>query len=227
MRSAISRWRRWPSGVYYHTLFWQFLPVAIVFYTACLVHTGLGIWALYERRQFRWKAIEPLQLVLGLSIPALIIAHVSACGSARRCSDMKNSIRRCSICLLDRWRRIKMWLMFAVMVIAWMHGCIGLYFWLRMKAFYKTRRAVSAGHRGADSDAGHARHLSGRTQRRRQRQRRMAGGEISSDPRSGTVGRTDRARSITDYLPDRLSRACSALCCWQRARVPCMSAAAA
>ena len=23
------------SGVYYHTLFWQFLPVAIVFYTAC------------------------------------------------------------------------------------------------------------------------------------------------------------------------------------------------
>ena len=30
---------------------------------------ALGIWALYERRQFRWKAIEPLQLVLGLSIP--------------------------------------------------------------------------------------------------------------------------------------------------------------
>src|SRR4249919_3167473 len=64
------------EGVYYHTLFWQFLPVAIVFYTAILVHAGLGIWALYERRQFRWKAIEPLQLVLGLSIPALIIAHI-------------------------------------------------------------------------------------------------------------------------------------------------------
>ena len=52
------------------------LPVTIVFYTACFVHTGLGIWALYERRQFRWKAIEPLQLVLGLSIPALIITHI-------------------------------------------------------------------------------------------------------------------------------------------------------
>src|SRR5260221_4885393 len=64
------------SGVYWHTLFWQSLPVTIVFYTACLVHTALGIWALYERRQFHWKAIEPLQLVLGLSIPALIIAHI-------------------------------------------------------------------------------------------------------------------------------------------------------
>src|SRR5438046_7567333 len=64
------------TGVYYHAGFWQFLPVAIGFYTAALVHTGLGIWALYERRQFRWKAIEPLQLVLGLSIPALIITHI-------------------------------------------------------------------------------------------------------------------------------------------------------
>src|SRR6187549_882113 len=64
------------GGVYFHTVFWQFLPVAVLFYTAALVHTGLGIWALYERRQFRWKAIEPLQLVLGLSVPALIVTHV-------------------------------------------------------------------------------------------------------------------------------------------------------
>src|SRR6202790_2149492 len=65
------------TGIHYHTMFWQFLPVAIVFYTAALIHTGLGIWALYQRRQFRWKAIEPLQLILGLSIPALIIAHIA------------------------------------------------------------------------------------------------------------------------------------------------------
>src|ERR1700738_567006 len=64
------------SGVYVHTAFWQFLPVSIVFYTACLVHTSLGIWALYERRQFCWKAIEPIQLVLGLSVPALVITHI-------------------------------------------------------------------------------------------------------------------------------------------------------
>src|SRR3978361_2400828 len=36
------------AGVYYHTLFWQFLPVAIAFYTAIAVHAGLGIWALYQ-----------------------------------------------------------------------------------------------------------------------------------------------------------------------------------
>ncbi len=31
----------------------------------------------------------------------------------------------------------KIWLMLAVMTIAWTHGCIGLHFWLRMKAFYR------------------------------------------------------------------------------------------
>src|SRR5215475_5585689 len=64
------------DGVYYHTLFWQFLPVAILFYTAALLHSALGIWALYQRRQFSWRAMEPLQLLLGLSIPLLVAVHV-------------------------------------------------------------------------------------------------------------------------------------------------------
>src|SRR3981081_4324365 len=65
------------SGVYYHVAFWHLLPAALRFYAAALPHPGLEIWALYEPRQFRWKAIEPLQLVLGLSIPALIITHLA------------------------------------------------------------------------------------------------------------------------------------------------------
>src|ERR1700723_1065888 len=64
-------------GIHYHILFWQFLPVAMVFYAAALIHAGLGIWALYQRRQFSWRAIEPLQLLLGLSIPTLVISHVA------------------------------------------------------------------------------------------------------------------------------------------------------
>jgi hypothetical protein len=65
------------TGVRYHTAFWKSLPIATVFYSAAAAHAGLGIWALYERRQFHWKAIEPIQLVLGLSIPALIITHLA------------------------------------------------------------------------------------------------------------------------------------------------------
>jgi adenylate cyclase len=124
-------------GVYFHTLFWQFLPVAIVFYAASLTHTGLGIWALYERRQFRWKAIEPLQLVLGLSIPALIITHLAGVRLGQALFGHEKLYPQVFYAYWVVWP-YKMWLMFIVLIVAWVHGCIGLYFWLRMKAFFKT-----------------------------------------------------------------------------------------
>jgi adenylate cyclase len=125
------------SGVYYHVAFWQFLPVAIAFYAAALAHTGLGIWALYERRQFRWKAIEPLQLVLGLSIPALIITHIAGVRLGHTLFGHEKLYPQVLFAYWIVWP-LKAWLMYAVMVIAWVHGCIGLYFWLRMKPLYRS-----------------------------------------------------------------------------------------
>src|ERR1700688_4109171 len=124
------------AGVYYHVLFWQFLPVAVVFYGSALLHTGLGIWALYQRREFRWKAIEPLQLVLGLSIPALVITHVVGVRLGQTLFGHEKLYPQVFFAYWIVWP-FKMWLMYAVLVIAWTHGCIGLYFWLRMKPFFK------------------------------------------------------------------------------------------
>jgi adenylate cyclase len=124
------------AGLHYHILFWRFPPVAIVFYGSAAIHSGLGIWALYQRRQFHWRAIEPLQLVLGLSIPALIIAHVVG---ARLGQSLFAQEKFYPQELYSFWvaRPYRIWVMSAVLVIAWVHGSIGLYFWLRMKAFFK------------------------------------------------------------------------------------------
>ncbi|UGA41540.1 adenylate/guanylate cyclase domain-containing protein [Bradyrhizobium quebecense] len=126
-------------GVHYHTEFWQFLPVAIVFYTACLVHTGLGIWALYQRREFHWKAIEPLQLTLGLSIPMLIVAHVVGVRLGKTLYGHEKLYPQ-ELYTFFIASPNRLWLMLAVLLIAWVHGCIGLYFWLRLRAFF-TRAA--------------------------------------------------------------------------------------
>src|ERR1700756_5911874 len=120
------------SGVYYHTLFWQFLPVAIALYTAALTHASLGIWALYQRREFRWRAIEPLQLVLGLSIPLLVMFHLIGVRLGQTLFGHEKLYPQVFFAYWIVWP-LKMWLMYAVLVIAWTHGCIGLYFWLRMK----------------------------------------------------------------------------------------------
>ncbi len=124
------------AGVYFHTLFWQFLPIAIVFYSASLTHAALGIWALYERRQFRWKAIEPLQLVLGLSIPALVVTHLAGVRLGHTLFGHEKLYPQVFYAYWVVWP-YKMWLMFIALAVAWIHGCIGLYFWLRMKMFFK------------------------------------------------------------------------------------------
>src|SRR5579863_811395 len=123
-------------GMQYHLLFWQSLPVAIVFYAAVLVHSGLGIWALYERRQFRWKAIEPLQLVLGLSIPALIAAHIIGTRLGHTLFGLEKYYPQV---LHGYFATVspRLGLTTLALVISWIHGCIGLYFWLRLKAFFQ------------------------------------------------------------------------------------------
>jgi len=124
------------AGVYYHTLFWRFLPVAVTLYAAAAIHAGLGLWALYQRREFHWKAIEPLQLVLGLSIPALVVAHVVG---VRLSYTLFGHDRLYPQVLYGFWMGPpgRLFIITAVLIIAWLHGCIGLHFWLRMKPFYQ------------------------------------------------------------------------------------------
>jgi adenylate cyclase len=123
------------AGMDWHMAFWQFRPVAYAFYSAALIHCALGIWALYERRQFHRKAIEPLQLLLGLSIPALITAHVIG---MRLSHVMYGQERGYEQVFYGYWVLLpyKMWLMYATILIAWVHGCIGVFFWLRIKPFF-------------------------------------------------------------------------------------------
>ncbi|MGQ0685927.1 adenylate/guanylate cyclase domain-containing protein [Bradyrhizobium sp.] len=125
------------DGVRWHTAFWQFLPVSIVFYTACIVHTGLGLWALYERRQFRWKTLELLQLALGLSIPVLVITHVLGVRLAYTLNGRELLYPQVLFSYFVAFPAWRIWSLVAAILAAWTHGCIGLHMWLRMKPFYK------------------------------------------------------------------------------------------
>lgn len=124
-------------GVKYHLGFWQFPPVAIVFYGAATIHTALGVWSLYDRREMRWRTFEPMQLVLGLSIPILIITHVIG---IRLSQIMFGTEKLYPQALYVYWvaKTDMLWVMYLAMLVAWIHGCMGLYFWLRLKAFFQS-----------------------------------------------------------------------------------------
>ena len=120
----------------YQMLFWQSWPVLIVFYGAVLIHMGLGLWALYSRRQFRWTAIEVTQLIFGLSIPLLIMLHFVG---TRLSSPLLGIERDYPQVFFTYWiaKPNGRWLMYTALVISWVHGCIGLYFWFKSKPYFR------------------------------------------------------------------------------------------
>jgi len=66
------------SWLRYHVWWWRIPIVNYTLYTAAMIHFSLGLWALYQRRHFRYTAIEITQLVLGLSIPLWLASHFGA-----------------------------------------------------------------------------------------------------------------------------------------------------
>jgi adenylate cyclase len=114
---------------------WQSLPGAIILYSALLTHMALGFLVLYARRDFRWTRMEATQLVLGLSIPFLLADHVIG---TRVSLSLFGSEKGYAEVLLKFWVRspISGALQAALLLIVWIHGCIGVHSWLRLKPFY-------------------------------------------------------------------------------------------
>ena len=121
----------------YHMRFWRDPVVATVFYSAAVVHWSLGLWALYERRQFRYKTPEMTQLLLGLSIPFLIVGHLV--GVRVAAALFERDLYYAQV-FNAYWvgKPYLHWIQYALLFVAWTHGCIGLYFWLRLKPFFRT-----------------------------------------------------------------------------------------
>ena len=124
------------EGLEYHMQFWRYPLVAAVFYTAAIVHWMLGLWALYQRRQFRYRGPEITQLLLGLSIPLLIVLHLVF--TRLPATLFERDVYYAGV-LYSFWvsQPTMHWVQFALLLVAWTHGCIGLYFWLRLKGFFR------------------------------------------------------------------------------------------
>jgi len=123
------------AGLDYHMAFWRSTLVSPVFFAAGLVHWGLGLWALYERREFRYRGPEITQLALGISIPFLLAVHFV--GNRLQAPLFGRELHYAQT-IVAYWvnRPWGHWLQFVLLLVAWTHGCIGLYFWLRLKRFF-------------------------------------------------------------------------------------------
>jgi adenylate cyclase len=122
-------------GLWFHMTWWQSPIGTLLLYPALAVHASLGLWALYQRRQFRWKAIEIVQLAFGLSIPALLCTHLIYQRLGVTLYGLQRSYAQT---LYNLWvtRPDLGVVQVTILIVAWIHGCIGLYLWLRLKRVF-------------------------------------------------------------------------------------------
>jgi adenylate cyclase len=121
----------------YHVWWWRIPIVNATLYTAAATHFALGLWALYQRRHFRYTVVEVTQLVLGLSIPLLLASHFGAARLTALLFDRPPPAY--SSILFNYWniRTYNIAVQYTLLTVAWTHACIGLYFWLRLKLFFR------------------------------------------------------------------------------------------
>jgi adenylate cyclase len=123
------------SGLAIQKLIWQSLPGAVILYLSLLTHMSLGFWALYQRRRFRWTRLEATQLILGFSIPFLLTNHLIGTRVALSQFGLEKGYAQE---LANFWVTSPLLgaLQAILLLIVWIHGCLGVHFWLRLKPFY-------------------------------------------------------------------------------------------
>ncbi|HZW48176.1 MAG TPA: adenylate/guanylate cyclase domain-containing protein, partial [Microvirga sp.] len=116
-------------------LLWRNPLGTVLLYGSLLLHFLLALQALYRRRTLRMPWGEAVQLIFGLSLPFLVIPHAvgtrvewSLTGWAAGYPEV---VRNLWIRSPDIGFRQAV-----ALVVAWLHGCWGIYFWLRSKSWF-------------------------------------------------------------------------------------------
>lgn len=123
------------NGRVWFLALWRNPVGTTVLYGALSAHILLTLWGLYLRRSLRMHRWEVSQLVLGLMIPPILAKHIIG---TRLVNELFGVIDNYHYIMLV-FANFSPWLgaqQIAVMIVAWVHGCIGLHFWLRLKPWY-------------------------------------------------------------------------------------------
>lgn len=112
--------------------FWGLPGIGALLYGALAVHVALALWALYARPRYGWTTAEALQLALGLALPLLLVGHVVGTRLAFELYGVTRNYAQQLYVFFVAAPEIGAQ-QGAALIAAWLHSCIGLYAWLRLK----------------------------------------------------------------------------------------------
>jgi adenylate cyclase len=114
---------------------WRGWTGTIILSTAFLVHYTNALWSIYVRRSLRLTRWEWTQVLLGLCIPVLLTSHVVATRIAEHVLDVTtyyNTVFIAQWLVMPWFAAVQM----LAVVTVWIHACIGIHYWLRVRPWY-------------------------------------------------------------------------------------------
>ena len=114
---------------------WRNPVGTLALYGALMTHFLLALWAIYDRRNLRYGWGDGVQLALGISIPLLLALHIIG---NRGAFELAGTDDKYAFVLLIQFLfkpELAYYQSFA-MFAAWIHGCMGLFYWLRLKPWF-------------------------------------------------------------------------------------------
>lgn len=119
---------------------WHSPPGQVLLYGSLGAHAAVGLLALMRRRHYHMPAWEAIQILLGLTIPYLLLVHILNTRGTRILTgiDIDYTYEIANL-WVDPWTRLKQ---VALVLLVWGHFAVGLHFWLRLRSWY--RRAFPA-----------------------------------------------------------------------------------
>ncbi len=124
------------DALYWIYRFWSSWPASIALYGAFLTHFSLALYALWQRQTLRLGFPEATQYTLGFLIPVILAEHVMATRVSDTFYGSDFGYYRSLLTVYFHGSPVRGILQGTVLVIAWIHACIGLRFWLRLKPWY-------------------------------------------------------------------------------------------
>lgn len=102
-------------------------------YGAFALHIALALVKLARRGTLRMPLWEGVQIALGLFIPVLLVAHLIHTRTAHEIYGVNDQLGYIMLLLHDT---ADGWKQSLLLLVVWVHGCVGLHFWLRGQTWW-------------------------------------------------------------------------------------------
>lgn len=123
------------EGRHWFLALWRNPIGSLLLTGSLLIHFALAMWAIYERRNLRYSIGEAAQLALGIAIPLLLALHVVGTRGAHLQFGTEDNYAYVLL-VHFRFATENLYIQTVAILAAWTHGCIGLYYWMRLKPWF-------------------------------------------------------------------------------------------